>query len=371
MRCRRCACFHDQVLLQFTDQSLTKLPIQVLDYRPGLGSPIEWRSVLKALLRLSKSTGLYPSRLHLGNVVQKGHSPVAGGGFGDVYRGSVNNHDVAIKVFRVFSATNMEKFKKTMWKEVIIWCQLYHANVLPCYGVYHVPTQPHHIGLVSPWIRKGNVVEYLRENPTTQRTLLLLDIASGMSYLHENKIVHGDLKGENILVSESGRACLVDFGLSKLSDPALLGWTSIQTRSTGNGGTTQWQAPEMFNADAEANATAMTDVYSYGCVCYEIMTGKIPFFEIKRIFVIPTLVSRGDRPRKPDLNDPAYKEYGLTDRIWEFIEMSWNQNPYLRPTAQELEKSAVLTSLTDNRPVQQWGNPSSAEFRRWMFEPFA
>lgn len=156
------------------------------------GSPASERGkVFKALLSLSKSTGLYPRCLQLSHQLQKFDEPVAAGAFGEVFRGSVGNREVAIKVFRVYETTNVVKFKKVRdlqasrltpahigslqraWAEAILWCQLYHANVLPCYGIHHLSNQPSRIGLVSPWMGSGNVVDYLRVNPTAERPLLV------------------------------------------------------------------------------------------------------------------------------------------------------------------------------------------------------
>ena len=94
------------------------------------------------------------------------------------------------------------------------------------------------------------------------------------------------------------------------------------------------------------------------------MTGRIPFYQTKNHFTIPSLIFSGQRPRKPDPTDPAYQEYGLTEPIWLFIETCWNQDPALRPTAEELQKSDLFASLVDDRPAQEWGGASAAEFRR-------
>ena len=96
------------------------------------------------------------------------------------------------------------------------------------------------------------------------------------------------------------------------------------------------------------------------------MTGKVPFFQTKNNYSIPMLVLAGNRPRKPDPIDPAYQAYGLTEPIWSLIETCWNEDATLRPTALELQRANLFTSLVDPQPVQQWGNASAAEFRRWL-----
>lgn len=114
-----------------------------------------------------------------------------------------------------------------------------------------------------------------------------LDVAYGLAYLHENDIIHGDLKGvgfrapplttiliisqANILVHNSGRALLADFGLSAVTDPQILKWTS-QSSAASKGGTTRWQAPELFDMDTDetVNNSKASDVYALGCVLYEV-----------------------------------------------------------------------------------------------------
>ncbi|KAJ3519976.1 hypothetical protein NMY22_g12955 [Coprinellus aureogranulatus] len=324
--------------------------------------------LLQALIILSRKSGLHPQRLLLSHEVEKtSEVPVAEGASGEVYEGAVVGRKVAIKIFRMNQRTDLLKLAKAISKEAIMWCNLHHPNLLPCYGV-NVPTsQSHRIGLVSPWMASGNIVQYLSERSDGNRILLLSDIASGMAYLHENKIVHGDLKGANILVSASGRACLADFGLSALSDPDLLSWTSIRTATAYSTGTARWQAPELLipTEDVAAKATAHSDVYSYGCVCYEIMTGNVPFYQIKNHYSIAVLILKGERPKKPTSEEPAFQDFGLTEDIWTLMESCWVEDPEQRPSAEELQRDTRFTSVVDPRPLQEWGKVSAMEFRRW------
>lgn len=123
----------------------------------------------------------------------------------------------------------------------------------------------------------------------------LLDIASGLQYLHSRqpKIVHGDLKGMNILVSSTSRACLADFGLAAARDSGSLHASS--TRQSN--GTLRWQgsclssrmffkcliyleclAPELvlFDGDILPRNSRETDIYALGCVFYEVQLPRYP-----------------------------------------------------------------------------------------------
>ena len=104
--------------------------------------------------------------------------------------------------------------------------------------------------------------------------LQILDVLSGLSYLHKNNIVHGDIKGANVLVDSQGRACLADLGLSRLIDTQIDTWTSIQS-TIAPWGTLLWQAPELLKAQLEDQEhlpapTTFSDIYAFGCLAYEV-----------------------------------------------------------------------------------------------------
>ncbi|KAG6905130.1 hypothetical protein DXG01_004669, partial [Tephrocybe rancida] len=129
------------------------------------------------------------------------------------------------------------------------------------------------------WMENGDINVYLKKNPVAPRQTLAVNVGNGLTYLHENGIIHGDLKGPNILVDDVGRACLADFGISSISDLQIVAWTT-QSSGTVKGGSTRWQAPELFAigdsdmADEEAEAavknTMASDVYALGCVFFEV-----------------------------------------------------------------------------------------------------
>ncbi|TFK19397.1 kinase-like protein, partial [Coprinopsis marcescibilis] len=150
----------------------------------------------------------------------------------------------------------------------------------------------------------------------------------------------------NVIVTSSGHASITDFGLTKLVDLASMSWTST------NGGSARWKAPELLADDDQNGSTPRKemDIYAYGCVCYEVMTGKLPFFEYRREASVILNVIGGSRPSKPDLYSEAYTKFGLTDALWELMEECWGANPLDRPAASGILKRSVL-SAKDTRPA--------------------
>ena len=161
---------------------------------------------------------------------------------------------------------------------------------------------------------------------------LILQIAKGMLYLHEKKIVHRDLKSMNILVKgvkasglEIGYvlAKVGDFGLSKIKEVS-----STYSNETPNVGTTRWMAPEMIRL-REGNGLAnkmkydpfKADIYGFGMVCYEIVSGYLPFSTISsKAATVRVLL--GDRPTIPDQ---------CPHRLKALITNCWNNDASSRP----------------------------------------
>ena len=172
----------------------------------------------------------------------------------------------------------------------------------------------------------------------------LHEAAMGLHYLHEHGVVHGDLKGvcrlspipfhsqnlqDNILITNAPvRACLADFGFSTLA-PSVLGKTSTMT----TGGTPLYMAPELLNpekfGEKRARLTQPADMYAFGMVIYEVLTGSNPFHDYDcgaiRLLV---LISNGARPKKPS----NAEEIGFGSGTWELVKECWKDKPTRRPT---------------------------------------
>ncbi|KAK1230422.1 Rho guanine nucleotide exchange factor [Marasmius sp. AFHP31] len=285
-------------------------------------------TMFKVMLRLSKKSGMFPRCLRINNVERLGSHPVAGGGFGDVWKGKIAGETVCLKVVKVYLASDVEQLLREYMQEAIVWQQLRHPNLLPFVGMYYFGEGQGQLCLVSPWMERGNLVTFLKNAPPEQvdHTLLAYDVASGLAHLHDMKIVHGDMKGVNVLITPEGRAAIGDFGLSHVADShALKLSTSFTSRAKG---TTRWLAPELLRSTPPSISTVQSDMYAYGCVCYEIFAGRAPFYELGEGAVIVAVLLDQKHPSRPE-------DLEVDDEIWELMTSCWKSDPTLRPTAAE------------------------------------
>ncbi|KDQ07856.1 hypothetical protein BOTBODRAFT_95678, partial [Botryobasidium botryosum FD-172 SS1] len=182
-------------------------------------------------------------------------------------------------------------------REARVWNHLIHPNVLPFLGVCTLDSVPY---LISPWMENGHALDYVKEHPNADPLRLLVEIANGVNYLHTFKpkpVIHGDLRGPNILISLSGNARIADFGLSELKVDA---YDTNYSTPFVVAGHPRWKAPELVRAEngADARRNTTTDVFAFGRVMLELFTGKIPFSDLDEAMVI-VKVWGGELPQRP------------------------------------------------------------------------
>ncbi|KAF8982244.1 kinase-like domain-containing protein [Cyathus striatus] len=349
-----------------TAQLVLDVMQMILDYPATNQLDPEFENILlKAMLRLSKYSTLYP-RAYILTDVKRNEYPFASGHFGEVFQGDYNGRKVSLKVFKLYSneMSKINDLLKAFFKEAILWRHIAHHNLLPFYGIYQLGDSGGRICLVSPWMDNGNITQYLQRNPQVDRQDLILDIIQGISYLHKKSIVHGDLKGANVLISENGVACLADFGLSSVVNTHSLVWTSIES-TVSNAGTVRWQAPELLDEES-VGTTKESDIYAFACVCYEVFVGKVPFYQYSFDPTVMRQLMLGYRPLKPELNSAPYIHWGLTDWMWSLIVECWHQDSTARPEAPEVVErlSARKELLRDDiRHQDNWGDLRPEVFR--------
>ncbi|KAF9241784.1 kinase-like domain-containing protein [Melanogaster broomeanus] len=215
-------------------------------------------------------------------------------------------------------------------RELSIWARLHHENVLPFYGVaFGFGPLP---AIVGPWVQNGTLGDYLCNNPglpTLVRVQLLCEIASGLHYLHSQMVIHGDLTGTNVLIDTSGKAYLSDFGLATIHHE-FLGTSFFLSSSRGN---VRWAAPELFEVPEHEGSRSVlcseeTDVYSYGSIMLQALSGKVPFSGF-RIEQVCGQVSLGRRPPRENYWNGQH----IPNVHWRFIQHCWNEVPSRRPSS--------------------------------------
>ncbi|KAF7296705.1 Kinase-like protein [Mycena chlorophos] len=305
----------------------------------------------RLISKLSRAADKLPSALIISGVEQRDEHATFCGGFGDVFRAMYQGKPVALKHMRRFhgSDTEQREMRQKFCREALVWQRLKrHPYVVPLIGI-DMETFPSSLCLVSPWMRNGTVINYLKGFTGKERRVvvdrLIREIAQGLAFLHDQKVVHGDLRGSNILVDDDGHACLTDFGLTVLSDAT--------TQTTQHGaGSVRWMAPETLNPTAcgldKFVKTTASDIYAFACVCLELYTGFAPFHqEILHDAPVILQVMEGVRPARPTNTDSGIS---IPDHVWEIMQQSWAHNHADRPTilgiVLELAMHAPLTAAS-------------------------
>ncbi|GLB37866.1 putative protein tyrosine kinase [Lyophyllum shimeji] len=304
--------------------------------------------LLVATQRLAYNSGRYPTHYTLRNVTPpKEERAVHFGGFAEIWRGHYERRSICLKVAKRDGILREDQWQKVIAKESILWGQLSHPNVLPFYGLFEFDGK---LALVSPWM-EHNLTEYLVAKPDANRLLLALDVVEGLRFLHDRKIVHGDLKGANILVNRSGSACLADFGISSVLCPDVAVISTVCSVHSA-GGTLLWQSPELMDNPRNTKAS---DVYAWACVAYQIFVGELPLQHLVESRPhdtewIKREIKSGERPSRPPDSSPSWNGWGLTEQIWGLMKECWAAIPAARPTADDVVDR--LTSMLSPKDIQ-------------------
>ncbi|EGZ20826.1 hypothetical protein PHYSODRAFT_408934, partial [Phytophthora sojae] len=220
------------------------------------------------------------------------------GGFGSVYRAKWLDSDVVVKR----RAETVAIFRR----EVEIWFSLSHPHVVRLFGACHVG-RPF---FVCEYATHGTLVSFLRKHPGEIWTKLH-ESALGVQYLHARGVVHGDLKGNNIVIGSDMKAKVTDFGLSSVASG------EDKTSSTNTSdvvGSMRWQAPEVLEGMAPSFES---DVYSLGMCILEAATWKQPWGDTDhwavRHFKGEYHATHGELPSRPRICEDD--QWGLIQRM--------------------------------------------------------
>lgn len=299
-----------------------------------------------------------------GRILGKGSS-------GIIFKANWQGEEVAIKSFFL-------GFKN----EFSTHASLSHPNIVQFY-YGQVDTQKSFIGMELMDGDLNNLMQErlsFKETPFTilESIDIALQISNAVKYMHQHHIVHRDLKSMNILVktlktSENDIkvvcAKVCNFGISKMIDHS-----TTYSRQTYNIGSPRWMAPENINIYHASNSSESlqmemfyplkSDVYSFAILCYEILTGDIPFSYIQIPNQMKKVVLNGGRPILPN-RCPNMLKY--------LIERCWAHNPTARPSFDQISKELQhLKCLYLQEPPEQqerWeSNDSDDEKLQEMLE---
>ncbi|KAG9023548.1 hypothetical protein FS837_005721 [Tulasnella sp. UAMH 9824] len=262
-----------------------------------------------------------------GSVQKLRPAAVARGGFSDIYLGALapSGELVAIKVLRIAGVDEerlQRKLQRRIERELATWQRLNHPNILPLYGtcdeemwLSEAPV------LVSPWMSNKSVDQYITNNPTIRRLPLVRGVAAGLEYMHSMRIVHGDLKGPNVLIDGAGQPKISDFGLSRARRETT-GSHPAPDQTSSWAGSIRWMAPELHEQEIPM-VTLYSDVYAFASTALQIFSGAPPYVHIRQEFQVVFAIINNVLPPRPLSTE-------LTDDIWTMLLLCWAYTPNTR-----------------------------------------
>uniref|UniRef100_A0A8C9VVZ6 non-specific serine/threonine protein kinase n=1 Tax=Scleropages formosus TaxID=113540 RepID=A0A8C9VVZ6_SCLFO len=222
----------------------------------------------------------------------------------------------------------------------------HHRNIATYYGAFIKKTPPgvdDQLWLVMEFCGAGSVTDLIKNTKGNSlkeewTAYICREILRGLTHLHHHKVIHRDIKGQNVLLTENAEVKLVDFGVSAQLD------RTVGRRNTFIG-TPYWMAPEVIACDENPDATYdfKSDLWSLGITAIEMAEGAPPLCDMhpmRALFLIP---------RSPA---PRLKSKKWSKKFQLFVESCLVKNHGQRPTTEQLLKHPFIRDLTNERQVR-------------------
>ncbi|XP_027154757.1 serine/threonine-protein kinase STY13-like [Coffea eugenioides] len=275
-------------------------------------------------------------------------SVIARGTFGTVHRGIYDGLDVAVKLLDwgeegQRTEAEIASLRAAFTQEVSVWHRLDHPNVSKFIGAtmgasdLTILTDNGHVGMprnmccvVVEYLPGGTLKSYLIKNRRRKLAFkvviqLALDLARGLSYLHSKKIVHRDVKTENMLLDKTRTVKIADFGVARVE-------ASNPNDMTGETGTLGYMAPEVLNGNPY---NRKCDVYSFGICLWEIYCCDMPYPDLSFSEVTSAVVRQNLRPEIPRC---------CPSSLANVMKRCWDANPDKRP---EMDEAVSMIEAID------------------------
>ncbi|KAK7054529.1 hypothetical protein VNI00_003727 [Paramarasmius palmivorus] len=302
---------------------------EILDSKEGRHSNSLRQRIHSLLVTLCKRSTKLPESMFVTGVKLVRDRSVCCGAFADVYRGIFREQHVALKRLRFFRG-NQAMLCSKFCREAAVWRRFHHRYVMPFIGI-DAETFPRQPCMVSPWMFNGTITDFLNKRTKVDVDRLLLEVCEGIEYLHSQNVVHGDIKGANVLIDDDRHPRLADFGLATFVD-------SVGQSATQQGGTLRWMAPELLSFSGECiRRTFASDIYAFGCLVVEVYTGRPPFSDVSHDTQVLCKIYRGERPDRP---------CNMSDSLWNLVQACWHQKSECRPSAEHVvhELRAIVST---------------------------
>ncbi|XP_054871059.1 uncharacterized protein map3k19 isoform X2 [Amphiprion ocellaris] len=266
------------------------------------------------------------------------------GAYGTVYCGLTSQGKlIAVKQVSLDSSDPdaAKKEYNRLQGEVELLKTLSHINIV---GFLGTSLYKHVVSIFMEYIPGGSIASILhRFGPLPERVLALYthQILEGVAYLHLNRVIHRDLKGNNVMLMPTGVIKLIDFGCARRL--SCLNYTASNSGDLLKSvhGTPYWMAPEVIN---ETGYGRKSDIWSVGCTVFEMATGKPPLAHMDKMAALFYIgAQRGLMPSLPD---------GFSDNAKDFVNICLTSDQGLRPSADQLLKHSFIPK--NETDVSSW-----------------
>uniref|UniRef100_A0A2K5QQB4 Mitogen-activated protein kinase kinase kinase 19 n=1 Tax=Cebus imitator TaxID=2715852 RepID=A0A2K5QQB4_CEBIM len=255
------------------------------------------------------------------------------GAYGTVYCGLTSQGQlIAVKQVALDTSDKLatEKEYQKLQEELDLLKALKHVNIVAYLGTC---LQENTVSIFMEFVPGGSISSIInRFGPLPEMVFCKYtkQILQGVAYLHENCVVHRDIKGNNVMLMPTGIIKLIDFGCAKrLAWAGLNGTHSDMLKSMH--GTPYWMAPEVIN---ESGYGRKSDIWSIGCTVFEMATGKPPLASMDRMAAMFYIgAHRGLMPSLPD---------HFSENAADFVRMCLTRDQHERPSALQLLKHSFL-----------------------------